>query len=400
MPAFTYLALTDSGQETQGSIQADTDKHARQILRDMGYSPLEVNQSIAEHKLATSSTKISVQEIALVTRQLASMLQAHLPLSEALQSVADQSKGKTHSILMDVHSQVLEGQTLADALAKYPACFDPLYIASVAAGEKSGLLNEIFNRLADQIESKERFKRSTQMALLYPAILASLAFAVVTGLMAYVVPRITQVFIKADQALPVLTEILIKISSFIQHYGLYGLVAFGVLSGLFFMWLYLGHQHYHWHHFLLKTPILGPWLNMIQSTRFAESMGLLLGSAVPALESMQIATQTASNLYFRTRLESAKKHVQEGLSIHQALAMDNSLPPVMLRLIASGESSGELDKLFHHAARLSREELDRKSQIFLGLLEPLLILTVGLIILFIVLAILLPIFSLNQLVGL
>ncbi len=399
MPAFEYQALKPGGQETRGNLQADSERHARQMLRDMGLMPLEVQPARGDGPQA-AGLRVGAEEIALITRQLSAMLAAGLPLVEALGAVAQQAQGRSHQLLLDIQAQVREGQSLADALARHPASFDELYVSSVAAGEQSGQLGPIFLQLADQIERQQRFRQQTRLALLYPALLAAVAFAVVAGLMVYVVPRIVVVFDRAGQTLPLVTQWLMTLSDFARHWGGWLLLAAAGLAGLLWLALRLPGPRLQAHAWALRLPGLGAWLKQAQATRFSQAMGLLLAAAVPVTEALRIATRGISNLAWKTRLQQAARRVEEGQSLSQALGEAQLLPPVMLRLIASGETSGELDTLFQHAARLSEEQMARASQAFLALLAPALVLLVGGMVLFIVLAILLPIFNMNQLIGL
>ncbi len=399
MPAFEYQALKPGGQETRGNLQADSERHARQMLRDMGLMPLEVQPARGGGPQARG-LRVGAEEIALITRQLSAMLAAGLPLVEALGAVAQQAQGRSHQLLLDIQAQVREGQSLADALARHPASFDALYVSSVAAGEQSGQLGPIFQQLADQIERQQRFQQQTRLALLYPALLAVVAFAVVAGLMIYVVPRIVVVFDRAGQTLPLVTQWLMALSGFARHFGGWLLLAAAGLAGLFWLALRLPGPRQQAHALALRLPVLGDWLKQAQATRFSQAMGLLLAAAVPVTEALRTATRGISNLAWKQRLQQAARRVEEGQSLSQALAEEQLLPPVMLRLIASGETSGELDTLFQHAARLSEEQMARASQAFLALLAPALVLLVGSMVLFIVLAILLPIFNMNQLIGL
>ncbi len=400
MPAFDYQALKPDGAPARGTLQADSERHARQMLRDMGLLPMDIHPARNAGPGRQGGIRLAPGETALITRQLAAMLAAGLPLVEGLGAVAQQAQGRTRRLLLDVQAQVREGQGLADALAGHPATFDNLYVATVAAGEQSGRLADIFQRLAEQIEHRQRFREQTRLALLYPALLSLVAFLVVSGLMVYVVPRILAVFQRAGQTLPTATRWLMQISDLARDWGgwlLLAMLCFGVVFAWSLRWPGWRRRL---HGLALRIPWLGAWLKQTEATRFAQSMGLLLGAAVPLTDALRTAGAGTGNLAWREGMERVTRQVEEGQSLHQALAEQRLLPPVMLRLIASGESSGELDALFLHAARLSEEAGQRASQAFLALLAPLLVLLVGGVVLFIVLAILLPIFNMNQLIRL
>ncbi len=398
MPTYDYQALKTGGGESHGTLQADSERHARQMLRDMGLVPLEIRPAQAADA-SRQGLRIPAGELALITRQLAAMLAAGLPLVEALGAVAQQAQGRSHRLLLDIQAQVREGQSLADALARHPASFDPLYLSSVAAGEQSGQLDTIFLRLAEQIERQQRFRQQTLLALIYPALLSLVALAVVAGLMVFVVPRILTVFDRAGQSLPPATLLLMQWSDFARDWGGWLLLALLLAGVAFWLSLRLPGWRLTVHAALLRLPLLGPWLKQAQATRFAHAMGLLLAAAVPVTEALRTAASGIGNLAWKAGLQRAGRKVEEGLPLHQALGEEQLMPPVMLRLIASGESSGELDTLFSHAARLSEEAVERASQAFLALLAPALVLLVGGMVLFIVLAILVPIFNMNQLLS-
>lgn len=404
MAAFDYVALDEQGRKQKGALEADSARQMRQLLRDRGLTPLSVEQSSEKQQRDKSfgsllTPHISVRDLALLTRQLATLVQAALPLEEALSAAAQQtSKPKVRSMLLAVRAKVLEGHTLANALGEFPRAFPAIYRATVAAGEKSGFLDQILNRLADYTEASHESRQKIMMALLYPIILLVLSILIVSGLMVYIVPDVVEVFIDTGQQLPALTIALMALSDFIAGYGIYVLL---LLAALAFAARYLLKQpniRMSWHHKLLKLPLIGKLSVTINTARFASTLSILTTSGVPLVEAMKISGQVLSNLWLKKLVSEANQKVIEGGSLHRALQQAEYFPPMMVHMIASGEASGELDQMLERVAASQEREVQNFIGIILGLFEPLMLLTMGLTVLLIVLAILLPILNLNQLV--
>jgi len=403
--AFDYVALDDQGRKQKGVLEADSARQMRQLLRDKGLSPLSVEQSNAKKHQQKSlsnwlSPHISVRDLALLTRQLATLVQAALPLEEALSAAAQQtSKPKVRSMILAVRAKVLEGYTLANALAAFPRAFPPIYRATVAAGEKSGFLGQILNRLADYTESSHESRQKIMMALLYPVILLVLSIVIVSGLMVYIVPDVVEVFIDTGQQLPALTVGLMALSDFIANYGLYVLL---IIIALCFAAQRLLQQptlRLNWHKYLLKLPLIGKFIATLNTARFASTLSILTASGVPLVEAMNIAGEVLSNQWLRRLVSIATQRVTEGSSLHRALDQAEYFPPMMVHMIASGEASGQLDEMLQRVAVSQERDVQNFIGIILGLFEPFMLLTMGLAVLLIVLAILLPILNLNQLVA-
>ena len=404
MAAFDYLALDAQGRKQRGALEADSARQMRQLLRERGLTPLSVEQS-SEKQQRESSLKnlltphISIRDLALLTRQLATLVQASLPLEEALSAAAQQTaKPKVRSMLLAVRAKVMEGHTLANALAEFPRAFPTIYRATVAAGEKSGFLDQILNRLADYTEASHESRQKVMMALLYPVILLVLSILIVSGLMVYIVPDVVEVFIDTGQQLPTLTLALMGLSDFIAGYGLYLLlllIALGI--GMHYL-LKQPAVRLNWHQRLLKLPIIGRLSATLNTARFASTLSILTASGVPLVEAMKISGQVLSNLWLKQRVEEATRKVTEGSSLHRALQQAEYFPPMMVHMIASGEVSGELDAMLERVAASQEREVQNFIGIMLGLFEPFMLLTMGLTVLLIVLAILLPILNMNQLV--
>ncbi len=405
MGAFEYSALDAEGRTRKGLLEGDTARQIRQLLRDQGLTPLNVEQASRGSREQTGSggrwfgPRVSPIELALFTRQLSTLLAAGLPLEQALQAVARQTeRRRTSGLLMSVRGRVLEGHSLAAALDDHPSVFPELYRATVAAGEQSGHLDLVLDRLADYAEARQQLRQKLTLALLYPIILTSMAILVVVGLVTYVVPQVVQVFDSIGQDLPILTRMLLVSSAFLREHGLIILVAL-VLLVVVFSWLMrrVGFRRVV-HRILLGVPVLGRLLRGVNAGRYARTLSILLASSVPVLEALRIAGQVVSSLPMRDAVERAAVKVREGAMLHQSLAESGYFPPMSLQLIASGEASGNLERMLERAAVQQDRETETMVATLLGLFEPLLILTMGVMVLLIVLAILLPIFNLNQLI--
>lgn len=406
MPAFSWTALDANGRTRKGVLEGDSARLVRQILREQGLTPLAVEQTEEQVRAASRQGmlkrfrgSLGAGELALITRQLATLVQAGLPIEAALGSVARQSeKVAARNLIHAVRSRVMEGHTLADALAEFPRAFPELYRATVAAGEQSGHLDMVLERLADYTEGREALRRKIQLALFYPSLLTLMAVVVVMGLLTYVVPQVTQVFDSLGQQLPDLTLGLLAVSGFLRDYGLWLLG--GLTAGLigFQRALRLRSLKRQWHHVLLRLPVAGRLIRGANTARFARTLGILAAAGVPILEAMRIAASVMSNLPMREAVEEAALHVREGVGIARALEDSKLFPPMTIQLIASGEQSGRLRPMLERAATQQENELAAIIATAQGLFEPVLIMVMGGVVLIIVLAILMPIFELNQLV--
>ncbi len=402
MGAFEYKALDADGRERKGVLEGDTARQVRQSLREQGWTPLAVDEVAAkeeERRRVLFARGIGATDLALLTRQLATLSRSGLPLEESLHTVARQNeKPRLRNMMMAVRSKLLEGHTLADGLGEFPHVFPELYRATVAAGETSGHLDIVLERLADYTEARQQLRQKIQMALFYPAILTVMALAVTVALLTYVVPQVVQVFDNIGQELPWLTRGLIALSDFLREWGLALLLAIVLAIWVFARRLREPRRKLHWHRFLHRLPLVGRLMRGVNTARFARTLSILSASGVPVLEAMRIAAQVLSSLPMRGAVEEAAHRVREGGSIHHALEQSGYFPPMTLQLIASGEASGDLDAMLERAATNQERELETLIAALMGLFEPLLILVMGCIVLVIVLAILLPIFDLNQLV--
>ena len=404
MGAFEYTVLDPSGREKKGVMEGDAPRQVRQQLREKGLVPLEV-QEVAQRE--TRSRKqfslfrrgISATDLALITRQLATLVRAALPLEECLRAVSQQTdRPRLKSMLIAVRSRVMEGHTLAAGLSDFKHVFPELYRTTVEAGEASGHLERVLERLADYTENRQQMRQKIQLAVFYPAMLTVVAILVVGGLMTYVVPQVVQVFDNIGQNLPPLTRGMIAVSDFLRNYGLLILLSL-VAAGIVFSWLLKNEDNRRrFHRMQLSVPLVGRLVRGMNTGRFARTFSILTASGVAVLEALRISAQVVSNLPMRDAVDEAAARVREGASIAGALEKSGYFPPMTVHLIASGESSGKLEEMLERAAINQEREIETMIAALLGLFEPMLILVMGGVVLVIVLAILLPIFDLNQLV--
>lgn len=406
MATYEYTALAHSGRKQKGVLEGDTPRQIRQQLRDMGLMPLTVATLARNKKQSERSSffsfrrKISLDNVSMLTRQLATLIIAAIPIEEALLTVAEQSQ-QSHikSVLMEVRSKVLEGYSLSVAMGYFPDIFSKTYCASVDAGEKSGNLAKVLGRLADHMEQQQGVKKKIRHAMIYPVLIIAVSIAIVCFLLLYVVPNIITVFMENGQSLPGPTVMLITISTGLQYYGWYiltGLIAFIVL------WRQLLKQQtfrMRIHAYMLKLPVLGNMIRLVNCARFFHTLGMLRTAGVSILEAMQISASLVANLPVKQAVDTAAYQVREGVGISKALNDTKVFPPISMHLIASGEKSGNLDAMLTRAADYHEEEVTTLIDTILALFEPVMILVMGAIVLFIVLAILLPIFSLDQLAA-
>lgn len=404
MGAFEYSALDNRGKERKGVLEGDTARQVRAQLREQGMTPLSVEE-VAERESRSQGgfsfkRGISATELALVTRQLATLVRAALPLEEALQTVARQSeRPRLKSMLLAVRAKVMEGYTLADGLGDFPHVFPELFRTTVAAGEQSGHLEIVLERLADYTEKRQQMRQKIMLALFYPIILTSMAILVTVALLTYVVPEVVKVFDNIGQELPLLTRALIAFSGFLRDYGI-GILLLLVLGVVGFIYLLRNPEHrFRWHKVLMRLPLIGRLNRGLNTARFARTFSILSASGVPVLDALRIASEVMGNLPMREAVQTAAHRVREGSNIARALEQSRYFPPMTLHLIASGESSGKLEAMLERAADNQERELETVIAMVMGMFEPLLILVMGGVVLVIVLAILLPIFNLNQLVG-
>lgn len=409
MAAFEYVALDLRGKEKKGVLEADTARLARALLRQQELTPLQVDETTvratdSKGKSGAKTAKfrggIKTNDLALFTRQVATLSGAGTPLEEALAAVSRQTeKPKIQSLILSVRSKVLEGHTFASALKDYPKVFPEIYQATVSAGEQSGHLDAVLERLADYTEERQVAKATVKKALIYPSMLVVASILIVSFLLAYVVPQVVQVFEGMSQALPPLTVGLLATSAFVREWGF---IVFIIVAIAFFAFRYAmrGEAFKNKvHSFMLKVPVLKKLIRSHNTAQFARTLSILEASGVPVLEALDISSQVITNRPMRSAVKTAAEQVREGSTMGKALEKTGYFPPMMLHLVASGEASGKLGSMLEKAATHQERELNSAMALFLGLFEPVVILIMGGVVLTIVLGILLPIFEMNQLVA-
>lgn len=405
MAGFEYQALDSTGRAVRGVIDGDAERQVRSLLRERGLTPLSVD-AIREQPQTPGSAKplrlrrgMSGNELALVTRQFATLVRAGLTLEECLNALIEQTdKPRTRQVLAGVRGRMVEGQSLARSMAAFPHAFPDIYRVMVDAGEQSGRLVEVLERLADYTENRQALRQKVVLAFIYPALVTFVAIGVVSLLLVYVVPQVTRVFANTGQALPLVTRVLITISDAARATGIFWVI--GSLAALVIGMIALRNPavRFRWHGIMLRLPVLGRLARGINAARFADTLGILTASGIPLLPALQSAVPVVNNLPMRAGVEEALRQVREGGSLSRSLGKTKLFPPLVVHLIASGEASGRLDAMLQRAAEAQARELENWVKALTALLEPVLILVMGVIVLFIVIAILLPIFEMNQLI--
>jgi general secretion pathway protein F len=401
--AFEYKALDKQGNPKKGVLEADSSRQVRQQLRDKHLLPLDVKAvataTSKQGKLGPRH-KISVADLALITRQLATLIQSCLPIEESLQAVAEQcEQPKIKSVVLAVRSRVVEGYTLADSMAEFPQIFEKLYTAMVAAGEKSGHLDIVLNRLADYTEQRQIMRGKLLQAMIYPIMLTVVAVGVISLLLAVVVPKVVEQFQHMGQDLPWATQVLIIASDFVRNYGL--LLVLLIAGAILLFKRQMRNQAFELrvHRRLLTLPVIGKVTRGLNTARFARTLSILTSSSVPLLESMKISSDVLANHHIRNAVLDAANYVREGSSLRAGLQQTKLFPPMMLHMIASGEKSGELEQMLGRAADNQDREFEGLANMALGVFTPAIVVSMACVVFFIVIAILQPILDLNSLVG-
>ncbi len=405
MGAFEYTAVDTTGRERKGVIEGDTARQVRQLLREQKLLPVNVAEVVKTESRRQQSFGIGIArgvsstDLALLTRQLATLVRSGLPLEESLLAVSQQTeKPRIKSILLGVRSRVMEGHTLADGFAEFPQIFPEIYRATVAAGEQSGRLDTVLERLADYTENRQVIRQKVSNALVYPIALTLMCFSIVSVLLVFVVPKVVKVFETSKRELPIATRILIGSSDFFREYGIYALIALAVLGWLTVRHLRREGPKRQFHHALLRIPLIGRLVRGVNTARFTRTFSILTASSVPVLESLRISAEVVTNVPMREAVGEASERIREGSPIGKSLGASRLFPPMTIHLISSGETSGELETMLERAATNQERELDGLIGTLLGLMGPVLIVFMGMLVMGIVFALLLPIFQLNELV--
>jgi general secretion pathway protein F len=403
MPAYTYEALTELGATERGVVEADSERAARTQLRSQSLIPLKV-EAVAQDKphvrgdvVLWSARVFSRTDVVVWTRQLASLVGAGLPLERALSALSEEAATPAQrDLVAQIRAEVNAGAPLAQALAQHPREFDKLYTAVIEAGEQSGRLSQVLLQLAQDLESAHAMRNKLLAASLYPAIVSGVALLIVLFLLAYVVPQVAQVFTSTQRSLPALTVAMLFISEVVQATWLAALVL--LIAGAAALKLLLRQSAFRrafdmaW----LRLPLLGRLSLGYNSARFASTLALLVGAGVPILKALQTAAQTLSNMALREHAMQAIELVREGAPLASALSQNKRLPGVLSMFARLGEQTGQLPQMLSHAADHLGEEVQRRAMQLATLLEPLLIVSMGLVVMLIVLAVMLPIIELNQ----
>lgn len=410
MGAYSYKALNEDGKTVKGILEGDSERHIRSQLRAKKLKPLEVTSSSGEAANTAAddvslsgwsrrrASRLSVRDLSLITRQLASLVRSGLPLDEALQATAKQSqRANVKRVVLQVRTRVLEGFSLAQAMGDNPLAFNDMYRALVRAGEGSGYLSPVLERLADYTQTSQQLQQRIKMAMIYPVVMLMVCIGVIVALMVFVVPKLMKIFEQGKHELPALTKALIASSEFLQHYGLFLLAA---LIGTYFAVQNLLRDPKRlrsWHIIQLKLPVIGELVKQINSSRFAATLSLLSASGVPLLQALNISGQVMTNKILQEACDAVAAAVREGMSLSRAMENTAVFPPLLVQLVASGETNGTLPQQLDNAARDQERELEMMLGVAMGLLEPATIIFMGGAVCLIVLAILTPIFEMTQL---
>jgi general secretion pathway protein F len=405
MPAYSYVAVDAQGRTRRGVVEAEAARQARAGLRSEGLVPLELAEVEPEAAAPGKAVwgqrrrRLSGGELVLVTRRLALLLEAGLTIEQCLDALIEQAQDEAGGrILAAVRAEVLAGHSLAAAFDRFPASFPDIYRALVGAGEQSGDLAGVMSRLADYLESRQAMSQTAGLALLYPAIVASVALLIVIGLLTYVVPQVVEVFQHSKQELPFLTRALLWLSAALQgNLWLIAALVVALVIGARAAWA-RERWRARWQARMLRWPAIGPLLLGVGTARLASTLAILVGGGVPLLQALGASARVMSSLPLRTAVEEAAKLVREGSTLHRALDSRKIFPPIFIHLVSSGESSGRLAHMLQQAAKHQELENERRIRLLTGILEPAVIVAMGIVVLLVVLAILMPIIEMNQLV--
>lgn len=407
MGAFEYRALDTRGKVKKAVVEADSARQVRQQLRDKGWMPIAVDEVVTAGSgtalafWGAGGKKLNGAELALVTRQLTTLIRSGLPVEQALSAVAKQAESvKVEKIILSVRGRVLEGMSLAQSLAHEPASFNEMYRATVAAGEKSGHLEQVLEQLASYLEERDDTGKTVSQALVYPAFIMFFSLAIIAFLMTYVVPKVVDVFIEQGRELPLLTRIMINTSAFSREWGWLFLLLVGLLVFALVRTLKTNATlRKKLHTFLLKTPKVGRLLLASDSARLASTLGILAKSGVPLVDALFIGSQVVMNLAVRQAVEEVATKVREGRSFHKAMEKTGYFPPMLVQMIASGEMSGELDVMLTRAAAYQERELRNAVTMMVSLLGPLMLMFMAGFVVLVVLSVMLPIIQMNTFIG-
>ena len=400
MATYHYLALSKQGKQTKGSMNGDSERHIRRQLKDDGLVPLEVS-AVAEKPAGFSffQRKAKPSDTALILRQLSTLLHSGLTLDDSLKLMAEQSETSLQKQLMlSWRGAIVEGESLSSAMRNGDIKLADNLVAAVAVGEETGHLDNVMMRLADDQERLMDNQQTLKDAMIYPAMIISVALLVLVFVMVKIVPQITDIFAHQQAELPQVTKVVIGISHFLINYGIFvALALVGAVAGFKF-WLREEPNKIRWHEKLLHAPQLGHWILISDISDWCRGLAVLLGSGVPAVNAMQISTAAVNNRALRLRLEQATEQVRQGSSIHQALSQQTGMPGFMLHMIGSGEAGSELDNMLMRVADYYANVLHGTVDTVLKLLNPILLIIIALVVMAIIFGVLTPIMQMNQMI--
>ena len=418
MAMYAYKGLAQSGKNVTGTREADSPKTLRQLLRKDGVLVTSFELSKGGKGAAAASRAkggaglgrevdlgcvlggVKKAEVAAFTRQMATLLKSGIPLAESMAALVEQMDNQRFKAqLSEIRASVNEGSSLGDSLAKYPKLFDPLFISMVRAGELAGNLDEVLGRLADFLEASQKLKSKVTGAMIYPMVMVLIGTVVISVLMIKVIPEITKTLVQQGKDLPINTRFLINLSSFIGRNWLLLLVLIAGTIGAFVWWKGSPAGKKTWHRFTLRMWLVGPLVRVINVARFARTLGTMLHAGVPMLRSLDAAKMTMGNVILQATVDDAKKAVTEGEALATTLKKSGQFPPTMIHMTAVGEKAGQLEQMLERIAAAYESEIDTKLTRFIGLLEPLMLLGMGVTVAFIVISVMQPIMDMGQLSG-
>ena len=418
MAMYAYKGLAQSGKTVSGTREADSPKTLRQILRKDGVlvTSFELSKG-GKGAAAAAKAKggsglgrevdlggliggVKKAEIAAFTRQMATLLKSGIPLAETMAALVEQMDNQRFKAqLSEIRAAVNEGSSLGDALAKYPKLFDELYVSMVRAGELAGNLDEVLGRLADFLEASQKLKSKVTGAMIYPAVMVVIGTIIIAVLMIKVIPEITKTLVQQGKDLPINTRFLINTSSFVGRNWLILLILITATIAMFVWWKGSPAGKKTWHGLVLRLWVIGPLVRTINVARFARTLGTMLQAGVPMLRALDAAKMTMGNVILQATVEEAKKAVTEGESLAVTMKKSGQFPPTMIHMTAVGEKAGQLEQMLERIAAAYESEIDTKLTRFIGLLEPLMLLGMGVTVAFIVISVMQPIMDMGQLTG-
>ncbi len=419
MPSYQYSALAANGKQKKGVLEAESPKFVRAKIKEMGLIPVEIAEISAKAAANINNSSNSGSSgggvfslssffqpsmgnaaLCLITRQISTLVSSAMPIEESLRAVAQQCENPKHgAIISSVRSKVCEGLSLAEAMRKFPRVFDDLYTSMVAAGEKSGHLDEVLERLADYTETKQELRGKVTQAMVYPIMLTLVATGVIGLLLSSVVPKVVEQFVHMKASLPASTKLLISMSDFVKAHGFMIICAVGLIITGFSLAMRNEKFKYRMHSLYLKLPVIGKITRSLNTARYAQTLSILHSSAVPLIEGMHVASDTLTNVVAKELLTEAAEKVREGKGLSRSLQETKLFTPMMIHMIASGEKSGELGSMLSRSATTQSNEFKRNLAMALSIFEPLLIVSMAGVVLFIVISILQPLMQMNSMVG-